>query len=210
MRKYKFFRLVGLVLIVIGLFLTGYNIFQESAAVESSKFVLDKLKMRQNNDENIILRKCTLNDFNSDVVDKEIYVPDYVINPDMHMPKAEISGCNYIGTIEIPSEGKVLPVSGECDFSKIKECPCAYSGTAYLNNFIIVACNYKTHFGSIDRLPFGEVISFRDLDGNFFNYSVVEKENISGDIEEISSDNWDLTLITSSIGGRSAMVVRCE
>lgn len=211
MKKCNIYILLGIILIASGLILTGYNIFQESSADEASKEVLHKLLLRGNNSNNVNISEENIGEYNLDVVDEEIDIPDYILNPDMDMPKVEISGSHYIGIIEFPSVGKILPVTDGCDFNKLKFSPCVYSGTAYLNNFIIVARNYKSHFGGIAQLPFGDKIVFKDIDGNLFKYSIVEKERIDeDDLSKISLEDWDLSLVTSSAGGTASMVLRCE
>ncbi len=211
MKKYNFYILSGILLVLLGLVLTGYNIFQESVAVEASKDVLEKLLTIEKTANNTRVSENVVNEYNLDVLDKEIDIPDYMLNPRMDMPTVEIDGSHYIGILEIPSTGKILPVTDGCDYNKLRFVPCVYSGTAYLNNFIIIARNYKSYFGEIGMLPFGEDIVFKDMDGNMFNYSVVEKERYSEEeIEQINLEDWDLTLITSSAGGNSSMVLRCE
>ncbi len=211
MKKNDAYMLAGSILIILGLLLTGYNIFLESSAVEVSKGVLDKLVIKRKNINNTVFSEDLIKEYNLDVVDREIDIPDYILNPNMDMPIVEIAGYNYIGVIEIPSLGKMLPVINGCDYNNLKLSPCVYSGTAYLNNFVIVARNYKSYFGGIAKLPFGEKIIFRDVDGNLFNYSIVEKISVEDNtLEELNLEDSDLTLVTSSAGGMANMVLRCE
>ena len=52
---------------------------------------------------------------------------------------------------------------------------------------------------------------FTDMDGNVFSYQVADIEILQpGDVEELCSGEWPLTLYTCTIGGRTRITVRCE
>ena len=52
---------------------------------------------------------------------------------------------------------------------------------------------------------------FTDAAGNIFSYSVKETEVLAPtDIEGMVSGDWDLTMFTCTIGGKSRVTVRCE
>ena len=70
---------------------------------------------------------------------EEAYLPDYVLNPEMDMPEKEVDGQRYIGVLRIPALSLELPVISEWSYSGLKESPCRYIGSAYLNNMVIVA-----------------------------------------------------------------------
>ena len=47
-------------------------------------------------------------------------IPDYILNPDMEMPKTKVDGQEYIGVVEIPALSLTLPVISECNDEKLK------------------------------------------------------------------------------------------
>ena len=92
----------------------------------------------------------------------EELIPDYLLNPKMDMPTQEVDGRKYIGRIEIPVVEMSLPVMDSWSYENLREAPCRYKGSAYLDDLILAAHNYTRHFGPISQLvPGDEVTSDR-------------------------------------------------
>ena len=137
--------------------------------------------------------------------------PDYLLYPEMPMPTVEVDGNAYIGTLEIPSLGLTLPVMSDWSDAKLRIAPCRYQGSAYQNDMIIAAHNYRSHFGRLGELSPGDTVSFQDEAGNRFDYRVTEIENLPGSaVEEMETGDWDLTLFTCTLAGNSRITVRCR
>ena len=138
-------------------------------------------------------------------------IPDYVLNPEMDMPVIQVDGCDYIGTLELPTLGLTLPVMSDWDYPRLKIAPCRYAGSAYQGDLVIAAHNYTNHFGTLKNLKIGDRITFTDLDGNIFSYSVAEIQTLDPyAVEDMQSGDWALTLFTCTVGGQSRVTVRCE
>ena len=141
----------------------------------------------------------------------EVVYPDYVLNPNMDMPVIQIDGENYIGLLEIPALELKLPVMDEWSYPRLKKSPCRYTGSAYLDNLVISAHNYESHFGRLKELNEGSRVVFSDSDGNRFLYEVILIETLMPtDIREMTSGEFDLTLFTCTIGGKQRVTVRCD
>ena len=126
------------------------------------------------------------------------------------MPVEEIEGNGYIGLLEIPALGLSLPVMSEWSYPNLKLAPCRYSGSAYTGNFTIAGHNYSTHFGPIGGLNAGDSITFTDMQGNRFAYEVQVVETLEATaVEDMVSEEWDLTLFTCDLSGESRVTVRC-
>lgn len=137
-------------------------------------------------------------------------LPAYEAIPNWEMPTVEIDGQLYIGQLEIPSLGLTLPILSQWSYPNLKLAPCRYQGSAYQDNLILAGHNYVCHFGPIRRLLAGDLIYFTDVDGNLFTYQVLEIEILQPTaIEEMESGDWDLTLFTCTLGGRTRLTVRC-
>lgn len=189
-RKGTIWICTGLLLIIAALFLTCYNIWDESRANKVRITVLEQLMPELEMSEEI--------------------VPDYKKFPDMEMPEEEIDGNRYIGVLELTSLGLELPVMSDWSYPKLKVAPCRYDGSAYQGNLVIAAHNYDCHFGSIKLMVPGETVTFTDVDGNVFVYEVAEIEILNPyAVEEMKSGDWDLTLFTCTYGGQERVVVRC-
>lgn len=184
--------IAGILLIVAAVSLVIYNMWDDKRAGAVTEKVCEKI----------------------DVLDIEpapLKIPDYILNPEMDMPAVEIDGYRYIGTVRIPSLNLKLPVMENWSYPRMKISPCRYTGSVYLNNMIICAHNYATHFGRLKNLVFGDKVIFKDMDGNTFNYEVKEIDTLEKmEIEKMQSGDWDLTLFTCTLGGRTRVTVRCS
>ena len=93
--------------------------------------------------------------------------------------------------------------------SLLKRSPCLYEGTIY-DGMIIAGHNYRSHFARLNRLRPGDPVTFTDVDGNRWDYTVTLTEIIRGnDAEGMKAGNWDLTLFTCNYGGEERFTVRC-
>lgn len=198
---------MGLLLVAAALLLSGYNLHDEYRASQSVGRVSNQLEdfiFSETIEENPDLTLSANND-------TEVEIPDYILNPDMEMPVKNIEGQDYIGVLEIPSCDLKLPIMSEWSYKKLKISPCRYEGSAYTDNLIIAAHNYRSHFGNLQNLVAGDEVIFTDMDGNTFSYEVVEKETLMPTaVEEMTSGDWDLTLFTCTVGGSYRVTVRCE
>ena len=204
---------LGTALIVLGVLsllgaagLFTYNLMEERSAGESAKAVLQQIAP-----EVINRTPIQYEDLQGGTVVPELEIPNYLLNPNMDMPEKEYDGRTYVGVLAIPALNVELPVLGDGSRSGAKIAPCRYEGTAYLDNLVICAHNYNSHFGRLNTLKTGELVYFTDMDGNRFTYQVVSFEVLQpNQIEEMCDEQWDLTLFTCTLGGRTRFTVRCE
>ena len=196
---------MGLLLIAAAFCLTAYNFWDSARAGKASDKVLSRLSAA-------VEENKKANEYNSpDDEPENAVVPEYILNPKMEMPAVEIDRERYIGMLTLKSQNKVFPVFDEWNYDNLKTAPCRYSGTAYQNNLVICAHNYTVHFGTIGNLKYGDEILFTDCDGNTFSYEVVECEELgSTSVDKMTSGEWDLTLFTCTLSGRSRVTVRCQ
>lgn len=188
----------GLLLLAAALFLTVYNLMDEKRAEKVAKDQMSQLFAQITEEKEEIQGGEEL----------------YEVYPEMEMPQMEINGAYYIGIIEIPVLGLQLPVmSGEWSYEKLKIAPCRYSGSIYMNDMIIAAHNYNSHFGRIKDLKAGDDVRFIDAEGHVFEYEVgwleTIKENDPISMVEKKED-WDLTLFTCTYSGQKRLTIRCE
>lgn len=196
---------VGAALLTAALVLTVYNIWDESRAARLSEEAVKEL-------ETLIRADAPLPPEDIEAVrGEEVEIPDYIINPKMDMPTKTVGGREYIGVLKIPSRSLILPIISEWSYADLKAAPCRYSGSPYLENFVIAGHNYKSHFSPIKSLSIGDEVIFTDIDGNVFSYSVAEVETLMPtDVEKMTSGDYPLTLFTCTYGGKSRLAVRCE
>ena len=196
LKKGSIFIIIGLLLLVAALLLTCFNLYDQFRGERSVDNIMDKMILKN--------REHSL---------QEGEIPDYILNPDMEMPVETIDGRDFIGTLEIPSLNLNLPIISQWSYGNLRVAPCRYDGSAYKNDMILAAHNYPSHFGNLKYLKEGEYVIFTDADGNKFTYTAVVRETLMPTAvnEMLSKDeeDWDLTLFTCTVGGRSRVVVRC-
>ena len=190
----------GLVLMAAALLLTGYNLWEEHRAEQSAVRVLAALEP-----------KAEAPAPAAEMTDPgETEIPDYLLAPEMEMPTETVEERDYIGVLELPALGLSLPVLSQWSYPALKEAPCRYTGSAYQGDLIIAGHNYRSHFGGLKDLTPGDTVRFRDVDGNVFAYTVAEVEALDKyAVAEMQAGDWDLTLFTCTIGGKTRVTVRC-
>ena len=202
----------GVLLIAAALILTGYNMWDERRAKQEADALVVQLKnaisaqhpVEESPTDTVVQEE-------SDAITEVPKLPVYVLNPDMEMPIKTIDAEDYIGVLEVPSLELVLPIISEWSYPALKVSPCRYKGSAYKDNLVIAAHNYRSHFGRLEDLQEGEEILFTDMDGNVFRYQVALTEIlIPTAIEEMTNGEWDLTLFTCTLGGQYRVTVRCD
>ena len=187
----------GLLLIAAALFLACFNLWDERRATKSAGEALRELEAVRPEEAEA-------------TEPGEAEIPAYLLDPGREMPAVEVDGGRYIGVLEVPSLGLELPVMETWSYPNLRVAPCRYSGSAYQDDMIVAAHNYKTHFGQLKELRPGDEVRFTDTEGNVFRYAVAELETLGKyDVEEMTSGDWDLTLFTCTYGGQSRVTVRC-
>lgn len=147
--------------------------------------------------------------FQSLKADDEGTLPDPY---DAEMTEVEIDGYAYIGCLSIPSIGLELPVMSEWDYERLKIAVCRYTGSTKTDDLVIAGHNYNTgHFGALKNLSVGDKVFFTDMDGVLSVYEVAGLEELlPGDVEEMTSGEYDLTLFTCTYTVQSRLAVRCR
>ena len=199
------YTIIGLLLLAAALFLTAYNLWSDEMASISANMALEQLNTDVQENTSMVLPALP-----SGKSLEEAYIPDYILNPEMDMPEEDVDGQKYIGVLRIPDLSLELPVISNWSYPNLKNAPCRYAGSAYMNNMVIAAHNYYSHFGHLKDLSPGDEVTFTDVDGNVFQYEVSALEILSPfAVEEMTSGDWDLTLFTCTVGGLSRVTVRC-
>ena len=122
-----------------------------------------------------------------------------------------IDGYKYVGFLSLPTLELELPVMADWSEAKLKLSPCRYYGSVNGNDLVICAHNYARHFGRLTELKSGDDVLFTDLDGNVTHYAVAEIQVLGpGQVEDMTSGDYPLTLFTCTYGGKSRITVRCD
>lgn len=196
-KKGTIFIALGLLLVLGAAGLLGYNLWDDNRAGQSVETVITRM-------EEMIPPRGEPNL-------PEGRIPDYILAPEMEMPTVEVEDNDYIGYISIPAIDIELPVMAEWSTENLKNAPCRYAGSAYLDDMVVCAHNYTRHFGKLSRLHIGDRVEFVDIDGNLFVYEVAEKEQLEpSEAQRMLAGDWALSLFTCTIGGQYRTTIRCE
>lgn len=79
-------------------------------------------------------------------------------------------------------------------------------------NKIFAGHSYKNHFARLKDVSVGSRMVFTDVEGNRCEYAVCMVLTMGGDDAKtmLSDDNWDLTLFTCTVDGKSRVTIRCK
>lgn len=203
---------LGMLLILGAVSLTGYNCYQAEQAEKTVEQTMAALNRIMDQQEKTASQVQTWNPENPvPQEESEQEYPNYVLNPTMEMPEETIDGWDYIGTLKIPALDLELPIISQWSYPALNVAPARYEGSVYLDNLVIAAHNFSSHFGRIHTLNPGDRLTFTDMEGNVFTYEAAVVETLRPTaVEEMCAEAWDLTLFTCTVGGKFRVTVRCD
>ena len=188
---------LGLLLLAAALLLSVGNVYDSRRAGETSRQVVEQMC------QNVETAPETTGETEAPAI------PEYLLDADREMPVQTVDNRDYIGVLTIPALELELPVISQWDYPSLKVAPCRYSGSLYQNNLIICAHNYASHFGKLRNLHVGDIAMFTDMAENTVTFQMVERETIQPeDLEAMDAGDWDMTLYTCTVGGKSRVTVR--
>ena len=162
------------------------------------------------NNSNLIVN-AMFKEINGDITDITKDISYITTVPEM--ATINIDGIDYIGTLEIPSQNLLLPVTSDWSMDKLKISPCRYSGSIYTDDFVICGHNYtkNRHFGVLKHVEIGDIIYFRTVNNETIEYKVIEAEILDPyDVYNMKNSDYDLTLFTCTYGGNERLTLRCN
>lgn len=142
----------------------------------------------------------------SDILNKM----ETVENNTVDTPVIMVEGDAFCGRVVIEKLKIELPVYDQWDYKRLKTAPCRYLGSIETNDIIIAAHNYKSHFGTLNKLKIGDEVKFIDAYGVVHVFEVSELVTLDGtNVSDMHSGGWDFTLFTCTKGGKQRVTVRC-
>lgn len=125
------------------------------------------------------------------------------------MAAIEIDGKDFVGLLEIPDRNIKLPVAASWGTSDFSFRPARYTGSVYNNTLIIGGKYAEGNFDFIDSLEPGEEITFTDMFGFVFDYTVEKiSHSDNADTETLQSGSSTLTLFVKK--DSVYLIVRCS
>ena len=149
----------GLLLLLGAAGLTLYNLHQDASAGQEADAVVEELAA-------VLAEKPAI-----------VANPRYGAAVREEAPEpVEVDGRSYMGVIALPTLGLQLLVQEEWSYPNLKVSPCRMTGSAAEENLVILAHNYQSHFGTLEKLELGDEVSVTLLDGTVYLYQVSAKE----------------------------------
>ena len=131
--------------------------------------------------------------------------------PAFDMPTVRTGAYDYIGYLDFPDYGLTMPVAAEFSFPAMEISPCRHTGSAYNDNLVVAGHNYKTEFDVLFRLKAGDTVTFTDVDGNVFTYTVREFASVTpDDSDTVMNSGYALTMYTCNWDTTERVTVFCE
>lgn len=199
----RIFVVIGILLFAAALGKAGYNIWDGVRAGRESQEIAQQL-VNEIPDESNMQGAESADTSETDANTEEE-------KSGKEMSTIELDGTRYLGLLDIPSLDLELPVMAEWSYENLRSAPCRYTGSVYDDNLVIAGHNYSGHFRDLKTLAHGDSVVLTTADGDKISYSVDQIETLGA--QEISNmitaDNWDLTLFTCTVGGKSRYAVRC-
>lgn len=130
--------------------------------------------------------------------------------PESCMPVLEIEGDDYVGILEIPAFGIILPVADKWDSKSLSDSPTRFFGSAYDNTLVIGGSDYPEQFGFCDKIGNGAYVIVTDMTGSEFTYTVSNVERAKhAETQWLLDADCDLTLFCRDMYSMEYIAVRC-
>lgn len=111
------------------------------------------------------------------------------------MPALEIDGTDFIGLLELPGRNISLPVSNSWGNKDFGYRPARYTGSIYDGTLVIGGRYEAGNFDFADKLDIGEEITFTDMTGGVFRYTVEKiTHSDNAKTETLTGGDGELTL----------------
>ena len=201
----------GLLLIVAALLLTMYNVIESQRAGKTASDMVLQIEQMEASKSNVAVETEEEAENAENPESAESAQTQEEREEAELVPVLPVDGLDCIGILRIPDLGLALPVLNDWSYDLLKKAPCRYSGSIQENDLVIAGHNYRTHFQRIKWMKAGQRVTFTDLNGNEYQYEVIEVDQIAGeDVEGMLAGDWDLTLFTCTTSRVARAAVRCR
>lgn len=130
--------------------------------------------------------------------------------------ETELEGYTVIARLDIERIDQHLPVLSNWSDKALKVSVCYFKGPApgEDGNLVVTGHNYRSgaHFGKLDQMETGDMITLTDINGITYTYEVYKTELIRPDNPEALDKTEyanELTLLTCEASGNRRLLVRC-
>ena len=128
---------------------------------------------------------------------------------DNTMSVLSVEGTNFVGLLEIPKYGSVLPVCA--DWGATFKYPCCLSGSVYDRTIQIGGTTQKGQYDFYREMFVGDLVFFTDMEGNRFSYQVTDIcYEDHADQTALQREDAALTLFIKNIFAFEYVIIFCD
>lgn len=128
---------------------------------------------------------------------------------DNTMSTLSMDGIDFVGLLEIPRYGSVLPVCA--DWGTPSKYPCQFYGSIYDRTMQIGGTSQKGQYDFYREISVGDAIYFTDMEGNRYAYSVTDvRYEKSADQTALQKKDASLTLFIKNIYALDYIIIFCD
>ena len=128
---------------------------------------------------------------------------------DNTMSVLSINGKDFVGILEMPQFGSVLPVCA--DWGEVSKYPCRLDGSIYDRTMQIGGTSQKGQYDFYREVSVGDRVFFTDMEGNRFSYEVTDiRYEKHADQTALQRENAALTLFVKNIYAFEYIIISCN
>ena len=128
---------------------------------------------------------------------------------DNTMSVLSVDGVDFVGIVEFPQYGSVLPVCG--NWGRTSQYPCSFSGSIYDGSLQIGATTQQGQYSFYREISVGDAVIFTDMEGNRYTFQVAAmryEKHI--DQAALQRQELALTLFVKNIYSFEYLIIFCE
>ena len=128
---------------------------------------------------------------------------------DNTMSVLSIDGIDFVGIVEFPGYGSMLPVCAA--WGKTTKYPCYFSGSVYDGTLQIGATTQKGQYDFYRELSLGDTVLFTDMEGNCYTYAITGLHSAKHvDQAALQREDAQLTLFIKNIYSFDYLIIYCN